>query len=94
MTVISRPRMGADTLTVALCLSACGGQSATSSVICGKARPLRLQVADSDTATYGAHADEWHQLIDMAKEAEDYIPLHQIEQTACEGDKTDGSDAG
>ncbi|GAA4974032.1 hypothetical protein HD597_005211 [Nonomuraea thailandensis] len=70
MVLISRPLTGVGTLAVALCLSACGGQPVTSREICDKARPLLSQVANTDAATYGAHADEWHQIIDMAKQAD------------------------
>lgn len=109
-----RTLIGVGTIALALGLSACGSQSISSSDICGKARPLRMQVADTDAATYGAHADEWHQLIDRAKEADNpdlaefaklvdeksrnignyYIPLAQIERTACEGDKPNENKAG
>ncbi|MFF4620497.1 hypothetical protein [Nonomuraea jabiensis] len=67
----ARALIGAGTVAFVLGLSACGSGSVSAADICGKARPLRLQVANTDAATYGAHADEWHQLIDMAKQADD-----------------------
>ncbi|WP_158771753.1 hypothetical protein [Streptomyces sp. NRRL S-340] len=39
--------------------------------ICNQATPLRAQVADTDTATYAAHINEWRSVVDLTKRASD-----------------------
>ncbi|GAA4534245.1 MULTISPECIES: hypothetical protein [Nonomuraea] len=55
---------------MSLTLSACGAPTVSSSDICGEARPLLTLVANSGPQGYAARMDEWHKVLDMAKNAE------------------------
>lgn len=78
------------TLSALSTLSACGAPAVSSSDICGKARPLLTLVANSGPEGYAEHMDEWHSLLDMAKDAED-AKLAEFAALADERSRNDGN---
>lgn len=77
-------------MATSIALSGCGASSVSSSDICGKARPLLTLVANSGPKGYAEHMDEWHRLLDMAKNAEDPA-LAEFAARADEKSRNDGN---